>query len=598
MSLALVPSIPNPPPLPSSENYPGYDQPGYFHLMGSLSETDRKCVEASFKSVSQNQLSAFVDVIKEGRFHKFRKEEDMYTNNVMALLALRKGLLSVNQVATMLFCDAAVTTLISHKLSYLFYQRVENGKEMRSTTIVDFPTSESDPSEIRYESYKYLGLDNGASTDSVVKIFGEEFTKPILKRFFGLSDKEWQMFCEKLESKEIADSERFFYINTIPKLGSWSAIVSEINEALPNELQPQFLISQLESGKLLKEKVMITPSFSMYQLFFDVLSTARNFRKIKLVPTYGLSDQNFYTNLKVAGQVAVSLYFPEKRSWLAYQNFNSKFKVTVDGWGSEGTLAVIIHDIYHSIREQWFTNSCSIMRFFFAEIARALGDEQTCYRLVDGEVLTHSQAPIGNIFKTIKPEERVKNAMIQFMVDEALTLGRDYKIGRNDLEESDCKLYDKLYLESVERNSGLNSELENYDPIVITKAFCFQRGDNGEVLTGETAKDPFSEICFKVFTEKGLLSETLGFYLVHKDSGHQTSNAEVKLGLLPNVSVIFKPFTFNTKYHGEKVVWPNGEYLLYIYSSSGVVESYKFSVISSWSLESVDGEMKLSFTPD
>ncbi|MEC7839298.1 MAG: hypothetical protein VX777_04585 [Chlamydiota bacterium] len=598
MNPGLLPSIPNPPPPPNSENYPGYDQPGYFRLMGSLSETDRKCVEASFKSVTQNQLSAFVDVIKEGRFHKFRKEEEMYTNNVMALLALQKGLLSVNQVATMLFCDAAVTTLISHKLSYFHFQRVENGKDIRSTTVSEGSFCQSDPSEIRYESYKYLGLGNDVSKDKVVTIFGEEFCKPILQRFFGFSDILWRKFCEKLESEEISDSERFFYINTIPKFGCWSGIVSEINEVLSKILQPQFLISQLDSGKLLKEKVMITPSFSMYQLFLDVLSTFCSLRKIKLVPTYGLSGQNFYTNLKVAGQVAVSLYFPEKKSWLAYDFENPDFKVKVDGWVREGTLAVIIHDIYHSIRELWFTESCSIMRFFFAEIARALGDEQTCYQLIDGEVLTQSQASIGNIFNTIKPEERVKNAMIQFMVDEALTLGRDYNIGRNDLEESDRKLYDKLYLESVERSSGVISELENYEPINIKKAACYQIKGNDEVLKGKTVKDPFSKVWFDVETEKGLLSETLGFYVVHKDSGLESSLVEVKLDGRCTSSVFFNPTTFDTKYEGEKCVWPNGEHFFHICSSSGVLVTYSFNVISSWSLETVEGEMKLSFTPD
>ena len=241
--------------------------------------------------------------------------------------------------------------------------------------------------------------------------------------------------------------------------------------------------SEVSDG-FVKEKVMLVPSFTMFQSAINAKAKARNRASVDLVPTYGYINSEDYADLKSRAKLAMALYFPEIDGDNKFNNASGKFRLTVDGHPKETSFGGTIHDVYHALREIAMSENVAKARFRLAAIAKAHPNNKLSSRraiddiLIDGELI-HSY-PIetdsiyenfyrpdkaekfGDIFYTNslkgKLDDRLKYAFIYDMVANSKFWQEEYGIGKDDLRDDDKILYE--IIELALSIPGINKSME------------------------------------------------------------------------------------------------------------------------------------------
>ncbi len=290
--------------------------------------------------------------------------------------------------------------------------------------------------------------------------------QPPVRRFFNFTDVEWAFFCNQMETAP--QSEQFYHVLIAPEAGCWSSIIHKIQGILQC-MQTLDWLKETDKGEFRAEKIMLVPSFSMFQAALDAKAHALNRQSVRLIPTYGLMEPMRYAELKASGNMAMAMYLPESSSGSRYNNQKGGFRVTIDGHPMETAFAGVIHDVYHAMRELSMSDNVARARMRLAEIARKhpnnkLNNDSRPVDdiLVDGELIfsyppdkdtmfNHDIRPnqaqsFGMIFSSLKSElhSDLKYAFIRDMVENQALWAKEYNLGRNDLTEADRILYDEL----------------------------------------------------------------------------------------------------------------------------------------------------------
>lgn len=389
---------------------------------------------------------------------------------VTALGALKMGDISVEQMASIHIMDGAMRDLVTHSTTFQHYEYVKNGKNKHKGVTVETKIKDSPSAKPQGYYFDTIISPEGVSVNQLP----ERMQQPTLKRFFALSDDEWNHFCKIMQSKPL--SEKKFYTIVVPKFGYWSGIVAQV-QSLVKLCHPVDLRIEHNRGfSVIKH--MIIPSFTILQAVLDVKANTVGRSEIKLIPTYYLLKPKDYADTKKNVGIPVALYFPEAFDHLRYNRDNSKFKAKIDGWEDEGPFASIIHDYYHALRELVMTENIAKARYHLASIAKDsefnntdLSSHKVSEKLIDGELIfsipkdsdtifnqtlledygiSHSQI-FGEIFyctsikRILHPE--LKKAFIEDMVRNEVIWEETFNLGREDLLPQDQEIYDALDLE-------------------------------------------------------------------------------------------------------------------------------------------------------
>ncbi|MEC7839880.1 MAG: hypothetical protein VX777_07555 [Chlamydiota bacterium] len=437
---------------PSSQNFFASDS-GYENLIASFGDLDKASVICEMESVQKLEIKDLVDCVKNGDW--FPEQSKMHRTTIIALRALNEGSLSLEQLATMHILDAAYSSLICQRVMYAVEFDVDDsGEEVKYVNSMEAPIRRSVP--VRKYTYKQMGYSERVNSNKFPTY--SKFLKPILQRYFSLNEEGWKSFCEKMEKTPL--SERYFTVIPTFAHGCWSGIVARIQSlglCLFQEID--FLHSHCETGELLRQKIAVVPSFSMFQAFIDCACESNNSSKVTLIPTYGFLEEGKYVQYKRKRQIPVSLYFPRKEFGRAYNPSFSEFRFTLDGWDQEGIFAAVIHDINHAFEETKYSDTFSNFRYWLAEIVKGhpdgifnRGKVSVYENLVDAD-FDYSVNNVGDllysssVIRKMTPE--LKGYIIRALVDHATFLKDSYGISKDDLREEDQILFDKILREST-----------------------------------------------------------------------------------------------------------------------------------------------------
>ncbi len=462
-------SIPPAPPLPS---HPGFYVPGYSRLVQSLPEEEKQKFDSEDPSIIPQEIKACAYSIisccpliaLDGNLAR--------RVTLTALKALEQQLITVEQLASFHILDGALRDLVTHSAFYQVQKTVIQGNLERKTTLCE--SSKKDINELRR---RLKDLIKPYTYDAIIKIdpallssWESMPTTPLLQSFFNFNQTQWNDFCHILKSKP--PSEQIYYTINAPCLGSWSPLISRIQEMI-RPLQTQKIFA-IHSEGITTESLIIVPSFSMLQAFIDVTAKTFGRKPPQLVPTYYRLNDKDYARLKVTGQIPISLYFPEASADKRYQWSNPQFKGLIDGFEQEGPFASALHDVYHALRELEMTEKMRDACYYLANLAeqhpKNSKDENSIpvsELLIDGElILCNFRHPLsvfknnnieantfefifGDIFhfRTIKMSlhDDLKSAFITDMVRHKQRWKEHFGLGREDLREAEQKMYDAIY---------------------------------------------------------------------------------------------------------------------------------------------------------
>lgn len=460
---SFYPSSIPPAPINKMGQIPRFSNTGYGNLICSLSETERAQLEFDLGQVNDVQAWDMADKINRGDLPVPRQE--MRQATVHAIKGYLLGQIDLCQLASFHLLDGGISDFVIDPIPQLFYEHKTNNSSTQRSHMIHLQQFSIQPFPTSYNKYSYLsnilqeeGIDLAAVDSS--------FHSPLLKRFFVLSDQEWDWFCQMLEEKPA--SERSFYTVLAPKYGGLHPFLSHLQQEVLFPIQYQKIPRMHSEDCILFEHSFIIPSFSMMQALVDVKAKSYGKSALTLVPSYGLTEEERYLNHKYAGQLFLSLYFPEHDRSLRYSLANQKYLGEVDGFPSRPTVSAI-HDLYHALRENEMSEKHSLARFRLALLAHVHPNDRKrpTYKKVsallqDGELIgshprtsyspirfTHHQPhKFGGIFYTyplntdLHPD--LKKAMIQDMVIHADAWRENFDLGREDLLEPDQKIYDEL----------------------------------------------------------------------------------------------------------------------------------------------------------
>ncbi len=393
-----------------------------------------------------------------------------------ALRNLREKKISVNQLATLHIIDSAIRTLYVNPMVYFIHKYVNDDNELtRTFNLFALTSLKGMPTSVRRYPYNMLPLPKDGMS---VSDMPWRMQKPLMQRFFNFNNSEWNHFCEEMD--EASSSEQLFHILIAPEEGCWSSIIANIQKVLKCMRVLDWLVETKENG-LVIEKIMLVPSFSMFQAAINAKAKNLGREPVALIPTYGYIEAEHYADLKSFGKIAMAMYLPERSSLKSYQNDRGGFRTSVDGHPAETAFAGTIHDVYHAMREMAMTENVAKARMRLALIAKHHPKNKLNPKhrsvdeiLVDGELI-HSYPPevdtifdpeyrpdhaesFGDLFyeSSLKSalHEDLKRAFIEDMVVNKKEWQRQYHLGRADLRKEDQKIFDEIKSQQFQKSEN------------------------------------------------------------------------------------------------------------------------------------------------
>ncbi|KTC88190.1 hypothetical protein [Legionella cincinnatiensis] len=379
-----------------------------------------------------------------------------------ALRNLREGKISVNQLATLHILDSAIRTLYVNPMIYFIHKYVNDNDELTTTfNLFSLANLQGIPTSVKRLIYNAMILPKSGMS---VSDMPWRMRKPLMQRFFNFNNSEWSHFCE--EMAKAPSTEQFFHILVTPEEGCWSSIIANIQKVLKCMRVLDWLVDSQDG--LVTEKIMLVPSFSMFQAAINAKAKTLGRNPVELIPTYGYVDPEHYADLKSFGKIAMAMYMPEKSIANRYQNDWGGFRTKIDGHPSETAFAGAIHDVYHAMREIAMSENVAKARMRLAWIAKNhpqnFQSRPVDEILVDGELI-HSYPPdidtvfdpeyrssyaeaFGDLFyvPSLKPalHKNLKRAFIEDMVVNKEEWEKQYHLGKSDLRNKDQKIYEEI----------------------------------------------------------------------------------------------------------------------------------------------------------
>ncbi|MDF1758892.1 MAG: hypothetical protein P1U74_11460 [Legionellaceae bacterium] len=435
---------------------------GLAPLLNSLSKSEKEQTLKDMESQSVVKRSAKLPRdLKDHSNIISSNHKESRTTFLAALRCLREKKITVNQLASLHIVDSAVRTLYTAPISYMIHEYMKDGVLNHITTMNSVYNDNGLPDKINRSYYNFLPTPN-ASID--ISQMPKRMRKPLLSRFFNFQGDEWNNFCSEMRCA--SESEKYFTILNAPKYGCWSSIISTIQDNL-SCIQVIDWIVQTDSGNFLTEKIMLVPSFTMFQAALNVKAMTLGREPIKLVPTYGYVDEYMYALLKTCGDLAFTLHMPNS-------SIEDQFEIdrsTIDGHFKETAFAGAIHDFYHASRTMMMKPSIADAVNRLAIIATLHPKNKITPKsravheiLFDGELIFNYSLHKDTIFKhemrPSRPEVfgdlfyvsslsnslhvELKIAFIKDMVVYKSDWMDCFHIGRDDLLEDDQYIYDDI----------------------------------------------------------------------------------------------------------------------------------------------------------
>lgn len=438
---------------------------GYWQLTNTLPPAELNIFNEEQAKISEEQVKSLVERMNTvGTFyeldpHKFREI------TLIALTALKRQLITLEQLCSLHILDAAVRDLFTSPAKYENTILSIEGKLKTSPDITQkssYPKEEA-PYRIFQHRYDFIY--------SIKPEHMEPHTKPLLQLFFNLNEDEWIQFCSILQHAH--PSEQSYHAIVVPNQGSWSAYV-ELIQGFLKMLQTQFLRITHDHGSTYQNRILV-PTFTMLQAFIDVRSAASGrASSIQLLPMYcQLSRSDIkYSRLRASEQVPLSLYFPESDVNMRYQWKNPKFKTTLGYCEQEGPFSRVLEAISKALRDIITPTRWRNASLYFAGLAEGHPNninnkDPSKYKDEDlmpiSEILyigqlnvdkdlanmiykneEKKQGKFGHIFHIAPTVERLHPKMKALFFKHMIMLEEDLGLGRSDLLENDHKLYDEL----------------------------------------------------------------------------------------------------------------------------------------------------------
>lgn len=465
--------IPTPPPTPETA-IKGFNSEGYWELIQSLPSDEKQRV---LEELESPEIIERAKKLEQELAQNVMTCADLDATRVMflaALLCLQQNKITKNQLATLHLVDSAIRTLYTSPLTYLIYQFEENNKiknifsTFPSSTIKGFPTS------VRRYAYNIALVPNAQTK---INDLPQRMHEPLICRFFNFTDSEWDSFSEEME--KAPDSEKYVYVLVAPQFGCWSSIIFKI-QAVLKCMQVLDWYKETDSG-LLKETIMVVPTFSMFQAAINAKAKTLGRQPLKLIPTYYYVEEEQYHRYKSSGHIPMTMYLPEQESRLQYNPQEGKFRTNIDGHPAETAFAGAIHDEYHAFRELQMSENVAEARLRLATIAKnhpknKMSFDKTAVDeiLMDGELIfsyslskdtifdsdcRSQKESFGDLFYTPSLKgnlhDDLKRAFIYDMVQNQEDWLENFGIGRDDLKENDQQIYDEIMSELQENSAGL-----------------------------------------------------------------------------------------------------------------------------------------------
>ncbi len=390
-----------------------------------------------------------------------------------ALEGLRLGQITYAQLASLHITDSAIHTFAVGPRAFFSCQSVDNnGDAVRH--IKDTPIENHDD-EYSVEKYRYdsLCLPNGKIDLSKIP---PRMLKPLMCRYFNFNDQEWLHFRSEMAKAPL--SEQSFGVIVVFENVRYSLLMHDVQRILKCMHTLDRLISSNQG--LDEQQIVVVPSFTMFQVAINVKALTLGRKPVELVPTYGYVDPDHYAKLKAAGQIAFTLYMPEKKKSKRYSD-SGGFRATVDGHKKESAFAGKIHDWYHAVREMIMYANVASARMRLVEIAKKhpnnsirAGARPVDDILVDGELIysyprsldtifdeqhrPSDAQKFGDLFYTPiilgKLHDNLKHAFIRDMVDNESLWRTEFELGKDDLLSEDQKIFDQLKLQKDQNSQA------------------------------------------------------------------------------------------------------------------------------------------------
>lgn len=297
-------------------------------------------------------------------------------------------------------------------------------------------------------------------------IYGEHELDPILKKFFALSNQEWESFCQLMEQESALEQK--IYIIELPRFGCYCPMLKNISKVMKGFSPITFYNYTTGSRKndVLPMECMVVPSFSALQNYFKIKAEGRKRTAIKLMPNLGPLSKKVVEAMRRKGEGPLGIYYggaPNQQVATLANNHMEAF----DGWiGGEDIFKV--HDLFHASCEQEMTEGILRGRFRTIDLLREYipVDLDECTKvnqlidvLLDGELL-YSYGIENSPFKTARANEsfgylfyvesserkqlwtdRMKMHIIKNMVNNADDWRNECNLGPDDLLEPERSLF-------------------------------------------------------------------------------------------------------------------------------------------------------------
>ncbi|KTD56769.1 hypothetical protein Lsan_2929 [Legionella santicrucis] len=381
-----------------------------------------------------------------------------------ALRNLKENKISVNQLATLHIIDSEIRTLYVNPMIYFIHKYVDDDELTRTFNLFSLANLQGIPTSVKRYIYNAMIL---PKTGMSVSDMPWQMRKPLMQRFFNFNNSEWSHFCE--EMNKAPSTEQFFHVLVAPEEGCWSSIIANIQKVLKCMRVLDWLVDSKDG--LVTEKIMLVPSFSMFQAAINAKAKTLGRNPVELIPTYGYIDPEHYADLKSFGKIAMAMYMPERRITSRYQNERGGFRTKIDGHPSETAFAGAIHDVYHAMREIAMSENVAKARMRLAWIAKNHPKNKLNSSsrpvddiLVDGELIRSYPPEIDTIFDpeyrspnaesfgdlfydtSLKSalHEDLKRAFIEDMVVNKEEWKKQYHLGKSDLRNKDQKIYEEI----------------------------------------------------------------------------------------------------------------------------------------------------------
>lgn len=467
-------TIPPPPKHLPSEVIKGYDVEGYWKLIGSLTPLERKEVlkELELPEVIRRAISLEKQFAKNSLI--ISKPAEARETFLAALLCLQQNRITIHQLATLHLLDSAVRTLYTHSVAFVPVKDKTIGTSTDKISTFVIPQSNRSQSFVYQLSYSEPYL-----SDILGKTIPKTMKKSLLARYFNFTEREWEFF--KKELKKAPESERHFYVLTAPQSGCWSQVVFAIQKIL--ECMRDVDLYQKNCGRDRVQKIVVVPSFSMYQAAIKAKAETLGRQPIRLIPAYDYIKPGFFSRYKCMNDSPFVLYLPEKDISLQYKHSAGRFRQTIDGYPYETAFAGAIHDVYHAFREMMMNEGTALARMRLVAVAknhrwnRSLShtDKFISRILIDGELIFNYSQDEETIFDhNIRPMQKesfadlfytsvlvkhlhqeLKNDFILDMKIHSDEWQHSFGIGKKDLHQHDQRLYDVI--EEVCLRSAINN---------------------------------------------------------------------------------------------------------------------------------------------